>query len=90
MTNSELYRCRVCGLWQDEPPWGADGNCPTYNHCPCCGVEFGYGDATLEAARKFREEWLAGGAKWDDPEMKPEKWDANDQLQQLSPRHRSQ
>jgi len=83
MPSDELNRCRVCGLWQDEPPWGADGKTPTYNYCPCCGVEFGYGDATLDAARNWRENWLASGAKWDDPEMKPEKWDANAQLQQL-------
>jgi hypothetical protein len=83
MSDEELYRCRVCGLWQDEPPWDLDGKCPTYTFCPCCGVEFGYGDCTLAAARTWREKWLAGGAKWDNPKMKPDDWNPDIQLEQL-------
>jgi hypothetical protein len=83
MRDDKLYVCRVCGLRQDEPPWGADGKSPTYNYCPCCGVEFGYGDATLEGATRWREKWQASGAQWDDPKAKPEGWNAGAQLQQL-------
>ena len=35
------YVCRVCGYINDEITW-EKGIYPTYNICPCCGVEFGY------------------------------------------------
>lgn len=35
------HNCRVCGYYIDDLPWGKDGNCPTYEICPCCGDEFG-------------------------------------------------
>lgn len=50
--------CRVCGKIQSDPPWGLDGQCPTYEICDCCGVEFGYGDCTPEAARAWRKHWI--------------------------------
>lgn len=40
--------CRVCGLDQDENPWGEDNASPTFDICACCGTEFGYHDFTLE------------------------------------------
>lgn len=49
------HNCRVCGLHIDDLPWGQDGNSPTYDICPCCGVEFGYEDYTAESARRYRE-----------------------------------
>lgn len=39
-TNS--FYCRVCGLYLGYQPWGEDGKTPSYEICPCCGVEFGY------------------------------------------------
>ena len=42
-----IMRCRVCGLLSSDPPWGYDGVSPTFDFCPCCGVEFGYEDAYL-------------------------------------------
>jgi hypothetical protein len=48
MKNDEDYICRVCGLELEEPPWGDDSKSPTFEHCPYCGVEFGYGDAISE------------------------------------------
>jgi hypothetical protein len=80
MHNIDMHRCRVCGLYLDDPPWGSDGHTPLYDFCPCCGVEFGYQDATPAGARKFRDAWLAGGANWDQSERRPEHWDAKDQL----------
>jgi hypothetical protein len=63
MKASELV-CRVCGLATDERPWGEDGNRPTYEICQCCGVEFGYGDGSLQDIINYREQWLRDGAKW--------------------------
>jgi hypothetical protein len=72
--------CRVCGLPQDEPPWGDDGVTPTFNFCDCCGTEFGYQDATLAGIRRKRETWLEGGAQWHRPRAKPEAWNLEAQL----------
>jgi hypothetical protein len=82
--NDTIMRCRVCGLLQNQPPWGADGNCPTYEYCPCCGVEFGYGDASPVAIQRWREKWLAMGAAWAEPEEKPANWDLQEQLNHVA------
>jgi hypothetical protein len=81
MRNDELYHCRVCGLGFDEPPWGEDGKTASFDLCPCCGVEFGYEDATPVAARRYREEWLKNGAVWADPDAKPANFDLARQLE---------
>jgi hypothetical protein len=81
--NNVMMRCRVCGLLQADPPWGMDGKCPTYDFCACCGVEFGYGDASPAAILNWRNQWLAQGARWDEPEKKPADWDLQEQLSHL-------
>ena len=63
-----IMRCRVCGLLQSDPPWGYDGVSPTFDFCPCCGVEFGYEDALPLGAQRWREKWIANGAEWMNPE----------------------
>jgi hypothetical protein len=63
MISKPNYYCRVCGLIQDDPPWGNDNNTPSFNICSCCGVEFGYEDATLNAIKNYRTTWLANGAE---------------------------
>ncbi len=50
-------RCRVCGLAQGDPPWGADGRTPSFNICDRCGVEFGHEDCTPEGVLRYREKW---------------------------------
>jgi hypothetical protein len=60
--------CRACGYDWGEPPWGASGQEPSFWICPCCEVEAGYEDASPEGARRYREEWLAQGAPWSDPD----------------------
>jgi hypothetical protein len=50
------WLCLVCGLdyeGLDDPPWGASGVDPSYSHCLCCGVEFGYGDASVNGIRRW-------------------------------------
>jgi hypothetical protein len=81
MPNNDIdLRCRVCGLIQSEPPWGIDGKSPTYDFCACCGVEFGYGDASAAGVQRWRAKWLASGAKWVEPEKAPRNWNAEEQL----------
>jgi hypothetical protein len=75
--------CRVCGLRQEEPPWGDDGHSPTYEYCACCGTEFGYQDASLTGVLRQRERWLDAGAAWAEPERKPPDWDLEAQLAQI-------
>ena len=83
MANENKLACRVCGKLQYDPPWGEDGQCPTYDICDCCGVEFGYGDCTLKAVRAFRERWLANGANWKYLKEKPTNWSLEEQLKQI-------
>jgi hypothetical protein len=85
MLNSEMdkYVCRVCGLVNDEPPWGDDAMTASFDMCPCCGVDFGYEDATAEAAGKFRKKWIAGGAKWISPDQRPVNWSLEKQLENV-------
>jgi hypothetical protein len=82
--NDTKMRCRVCGLLQSEPPWGCDGKSPTYDFCPCCGVEFGYGDASPVGIQRWRKNWIEKGAKWDVPENTPAKWDWREQLSHVA------
>ena len=74
------HNCRVCGYYIDDLPWGKDGNCPTYEICPCCGVEFGNEDCTKESTKQYREKWINGGAKWFEPEEKPKNWNKEEQF----------
>ena len=78
--NNELYICRICGAEQSDPPWGDDGESPTYDICDCCGVEFGYEDATLLGIKKYRAKWLDGGAEWIHKKSKPESWSIDEQF----------
>lgn len=73
--------CRVCGLEQDQPPWGDDGMTPSFDICSCCGVEFGYEDATLQGTQTYRQSWMSKGAPWFDPKLKPHEWNLEAQLQ---------
>jgi hypothetical protein len=77
------FLCRVCGLEFEERPWGDDGKCPTFEICPCCGVEAGYEDAHPDALIRFRDAWLAGGAQWSEPKERPEGWSLEEQLQRI-------
>lgn len=75
--------CRVCGYEMDDPPWGSDGRTPTFEMCPCCGVEFGYQDHTPSSAKLYRGRWVESGCRWDLQRERPSNWDAAKQLQQV-------
>jgi hypothetical protein len=85
---SEHEHCRVCGYRPaGEAPYLPEGG-GLYGICPCCGVEWGYQDATPDGARHFREAWLARGAPWDDPALRPADWDLQEQLRQVPAAYR--
>lgn len=81
--NNEIYSCRVCGLLQRDPPWGLDGHTPSFDICPCCGVEFGYEDCGKDSVVRYRRSWLASGPIGWEPKVKPESWDLDEQLAQI-------
>ncbi len=80
--------CRVCGYVNETPPWGEDGETPSFEICPCCGVEFGYEDATPQAVRAYRTKWLANGARWFTPELRPADWDLEAQMAKIPEEYR--
>ena len=80
MHKNEKNICKVCGLFQEEPPWGDDGNSPSFEICDCCGVEFGYEDSTTESIKRFRENWIASGVNWFNSKEKPDQWSLGEQL----------
>ncbi len=75
--------CRICGFEHSELPWGEDGQSPNYDFCPCCGVEAGHEDYTVSSSRSYRQAWLAKGAAWAWGYHKPERWDLQQQLDNI-------
>ncbi len=83
MLSNKLHSCRVCGLYIKDLPWGDNNDSPTYEICPCCGVEFGNEDCTLESIKEFRQNWIDTGAIWFAPDEKPKNWDMEEQLKEI-------
>lgn len=80
MPNELNFFCRVCGAKQFSPPWGIDGKTPSFEIYDCCGVEFGYEDATLAGVKRYRAQWIASGAKWLNTKKQPKDWLLDEQL----------
>lgn len=80
---NERY-CLVCGFEPGFLPWGVDGRTPTFDCCPCCGVQWGVGDTTTEEIRVYRGAWLRNGARWHDEATPQDGLQATDRLQRLS------
>ena len=74
------YTCPVCGYNNlDEAPYDNFG-CPSYEICPCCGVEFGYDDSG-KSHELLRDNWIRNGFKWFSKYNKPPKgWSPVKQL----------
>lgn len=84
--------CLVCGLDfseypPDEWPWGPDGTMCSFEFCICCGVHWGYSDATLPAVRSFRAKWAAAGYPWDFGQP-PADWSPPEQIKRVPVRAR--
>lgn len=75
--------CRVCGYQPTEPPWGDDGRTPSFDYCPCCGVEWGYQDSSPDGIERFRTAWLKNGAPWHDVKQQPDGLDLADRLRRI-------
>jgi len=59
MHNKLLHTCRICGYFdKDLMPWGEDGDIPSFEICPCCGVEFGYEDVQIDSIVRYRKKWM--------------------------------
>ena len=79
-----MYICPICGYTAlEELPWEDDGQTPSFTICDCCGVEFGYEDATQKGKSKYRDQWIASGGKWFNEAKRPENWDMKDQLKNI-------
>jgi hypothetical protein len=81
--NNPTFFCRVCGLDQNEYPWGEDNDSPTYGICDCCGAEFGYHDCTLVGIRMQRYRWLLNEGKWLEPKKMPVDWSLEEQMKNI-------
>ena len=66
MQDFDDRHCRVCGYLPEDPPWGTTGDLPSFEICPCCGVEWGYEDSGFQSTQSFRSRWIAKGAPWTD------------------------
>jgi hypothetical protein len=61
------HPCPICGFGLSKPA-------EDFTICPCCGVEFGYGDAGT-SHRELRAEWIGNGAKWSSTTVpEPKNW----------------
>lgn len=79
--------CRVCGYMSDMPPWGEDGRTPDFELCPCCGVQHGYQDCNSASCLEYRRQWLADGARWAEPKLRPDRWSVDEQLRNILDEH---
>jgi hypothetical protein len=85
MKTNKLNICRVCGYYDSTPPWGEDGKSPTFEYCPCCGVQHGYGDCLLAGIQRQRELWKEKNYEWDMPRFKPKNWNLEKQIENIPP-----
>jgi len=76
--------CPVCGY----PEFDAldEFGCTTFQICPSCGVESGYGygaDVDSEHLQKLRRQWFVEerGHWWSTARPAPDGWDAQTQLE---------
>ena len=88
MSKSLINNCRVCGFHMMDAPWGEDGQSPTYEICPCCGVEFGNEDYTLESTKLYRKQWLSKNVKWFEHKEKPLDWDLEKQMYNIPKKYK--
>jgi hypothetical protein len=79
------YICTICGYSElEEAPWGDDGKTPSFSICDCCGVEFGYEDATEEGKLQYRKQWIDSGFRWFEESKKPGGWNPKIQLKKIN------
>ncbi|MEV7417223.1 hypothetical protein [Streptomyces sp. NPDC089919] len=79
--------CRICGYDDGEQVFDAFG-VPRYVICPCCYNESGIGDDNVSQVRELRGHWVATGARWHEPELRPAGWELLVQLANIPPQWR--
>jgi len=84
----EKFYCRICGYRLGFEPWGDDGKTPTYEICPCCGVEFGNEDCTIKSIKEYRESWIKSGCKWFEQSKRATTWSWENQQRHLPKKFR--
>ncbi|MFD8998994.1 hypothetical protein [Streptomyces abikoensis] len=57
-------------------------------HLPCCYNESGIGDDNVSQVGELCGYWVASGAQWHAPELRPADWDLLKQLATVSPEWR--
>jgi hypothetical protein len=88
-TLSRRTLCPVCGFNLGFPAW--DGDSPSDEICPSCGIQFGYDDAASgdEAKRRliyqqWRQKWITEKMPWHSVgRSRPASWDPVAQLRQI-------
>lgn len=79
MTDGPYY-CPVCGFQLHRPAWITDHS-PSFEICPCCGLQFGYDDFALDPSdrenirKSWRNKWIEGGMKFWSVRRRPANWD---------------
>jgi hypothetical protein len=88
MPKNKEIACRVCGyLDEQDPPWGEDGETPSFDICVCCGVTHGYQDTLVESVKKYRKTWMDSGCQWETKRFLPTNWNASEQLENVPPEY---
>jgi hypothetical protein len=66
------------------PPYSQRYGAPSYEVCACCGFEFGNDDepgtASPQTFAAYLTDWIGKGCVWFDPQLKPEGWNLESQL----------
>jgi hypothetical protein len=81
--------CPVCGYELGFLPW--DGDSPSDEICPSCGIQFGYSDAAggdlrrrQQIYREWRQNWINMNMPWSSKGREPpDQWDAREQLRAI-------
>ena len=74
-----MFFCECCGYALKEDPYPE--GIPAYSVCDCCGMQSGRDDNTKASMLRYRDQWIANGAQWFNPQEKPNDWNLQLQLQ---------
>lgn len=83
-----VTKCPVCGFDLGFRAW--DGDSPSDEICPSCGMQFGYYDSTPDGAQgraaiyaEWRRRWVEEGMPWNGASPPPTGWSPAEQLTRL-------